>query len=255
MRKLLITIILLVTFPALVHAGFFGDSVDLADLAQLSQKGLEDLKDSEFEVFLAQVRLAGAKDDLKKANGELKAVKKNLSSRKPDLKATEAEVKAAKEIQDKERFTRAESALQKSQENYTTAELNVAWKAQEVKARKALVEKAELELDIAEIQRDLARVAQLVSEKVPAAQKHSAENLEKSLKRNRKTSPRQKGTKNEKCGKQKNPKRTMSARSRSECGLAWWGKVMMAPFPPRLYPSGLISPLRLVSWLRQLFSG
>jgi multidrug efflux pump subunit AcrA (membrane-fusion protein) len=186
MRKLLITIILLVTFPALVHAGLFGDSVDLADLAQLSQKGLEDLKDSEFEVFLAQVRLAGAKDDLKKANGELKAVKKNLSSRKPDLKATEAEVKAAKEIQDKERFTRAESALQKSQENYTTAELNVAWKAQEVKARKALVEKAELELDIAEIQRDLARVAQLVSEKVPAAQKHSAENLEKSLKKKQK---------------------------------------------------------------------
>ena len=186
MRKLLMTIILLVTFSALVHAGFFGDSVDLADLAQLSQKGLEDLKDSEFEVFLAQVRLAGAKDDLKKANGELKAVKKILSSQKSDLKATEAEVKAAKEIQDKERFTRAESALQKSQEAYTTAELNVAWKAQEVKARKASVEKAELELDVAEIQRDLARVAQLVSEKIPAAQKYSAENLEKNLKKKQK---------------------------------------------------------------------
>ncbi len=187
MRKLLITIILLVTFPALVHPGFFGNSVDLDDLAQLSQKGLEDLKDTEFEVFLAQVRLAGAKDDLKKANGELKAVKKILSSEKSDLKATEAEVKAAKEIQDKERLTRAESALQKSQEDYTSAELNVAWKAQEVKARKASVEKAELELNIAEIQRDLARVAQLVSEKVPAAQKYSAENLEKSLKKKQKT--------------------------------------------------------------------
>jgi hypothetical protein len=182
----MITIILVVTFPALVHAGFFGDSVDLADLAQLSQKGLEDLKDSEFEVFLAQVRLAGAKDDLKKANGELKAVKKILSSEKSDLKAKEAEIKSAKEIQDKERFTRAESALQKSQEAYTTTELNVAWKAQEVKARKASVEKAELELDIAETQRDLARVAQLVSEKVPAAQKYSAENLEKSLKKKQK---------------------------------------------------------------------
>ena len=186
MRKLLMTTILLVTFPALVHPGFFGDSVDLADLAQLSQKGLEDLKDSEFEVFLAQVRLAGAKDDQKKANGELKSVKKILSSQKSDLKATEAEVKAAKEIQDKERLTRAESPLQKSQEAYTTAELDVAWKAQEVKARKASVEKAELELDVAEIQRDLARVAQLVSEKVPSAQKYSAENLEKNLKKKQK---------------------------------------------------------------------
>ncbi len=155
--------------------------MDLADLAQLSQKGLEDLKDSEFEVFFAQVKLAGAKDDLKKANGELKAVKKNLSSEKSDLKAAEAEVKAAKEIQDKERLTRAESALQKSQEAYTTAELSVAWKAQEVKTRKASVEKAELELDIVEIQRDLARVTKLVSEKVPAAQKYSADNFEKSL--------------------------------------------------------------------------
>jgi hypothetical protein len=94
MRKLLITIILLVTFPALVHPGFFGGSVDLDDLAQLSQKGLGDLKDSEFEVFLAQVRLAGAKDDLKKANGELKAVKKILSSEKSDLKATEFRIKS-----------------------------------------------------------------------------------------------------------------------------------------------------------------
>ena len=122
-------------FSASVHAGFFGDSVDLADLAQLSQKGLEDLKDREFAVFLAQVRLAGAKDALKEANGELKAVKRIFNTRKSDLKATEAEVKAAKEIQDKERFSRAESALQKSQEAYTSAELNVAWKAQEVKAR------------------------------------------------------------------------------------------------------------------------
>ena len=186
MRKLLITIILLVTFPALVHSGFFGNSVDLDDQAQLSLKGPEDLKDSEFKVFLAQVRLAGAKDDLKKANGESKAVKKILGSEKTDLKATEAEVKAAKEIQDKERFIRAETALLKSQEAYTTAELTVAWKAQEVKARKASVEKAELELDIAEIQRDRARVAQLVSEKVPAAQKYSSNNLEKSLKKKQK---------------------------------------------------------------------
>ena len=186
MRKLLMTIILLVTFPAFVHPGFFGDSVDLTDLAQLSQKGLEDLKNREFAVFLAQVRLAGAKDDLKQANGELKAVKRILSSSKSDLKATEAEVKAAKEIQDKERFTRAETALLKSQEAYTTAELNVGWKAQVVKARKASVKKAELELNMAEIQRNLARVSQLVSEKVPAAQKYSAENLEKSLKKKEK---------------------------------------------------------------------
>jgi hypothetical protein len=186
MRKLLITIILLVVFSASVHAGFFGDSVDLADLAQLSRKGLEDLKDREFAVFLAQVRLAGAKDALKEANGELKAVRRIFNTRKSDLKATEAEVKAVKEIQDKERFIRAETALLKSQEAYTTAELTVAWKAQEVKARKASVEKAELELDIAEIQRDRARVAQLVSEKVPAAQKYSAENLENSLKKKEK---------------------------------------------------------------------
>ena len=186
MRKLLIALFLLMSFPAFVHPGFFRDTVDLADLAQLSQKGLENLKDREFEVFLAQVRLAGVKDDLKKANGELKAAKKILSSSKSDLKAKEAEVKAAKEIQDKERFDKAETALLKSQEAYTTVELNVAWKAQEVKARKASIEKAELELNIAEIQRDLARVAQLVSEKVPAAQKYSAENLEKSLKKKEK---------------------------------------------------------------------
>ena len=186
MRNLLITIILLVTFPVLVHAGFSGNSVDLADLAQLSQKGLENLKDREFEVFLAQVRLAGAKEDLKKANGELKAVNKILSSRKTNLKVTKAEVQEAKEIQDKERLIRAEKALKESQEAYTTAELNVAGKAQEVKAGKASVEKAELELGIAEIQRDLARVSQLVSEKVPAAQNYSAENLEKSLKKKQK---------------------------------------------------------------------
>lgn len=186
MQKLLIAFIVLLSFAALVHPGFFGDSVELADLAQLSQKGLEDLKDGEFEVFLAQVRLAGAKDALKEANAELKAAKKILSSRKSDLKATEAEFKVAKESQDQERFTRAESALPKSQEAYTTAELNVAWKAQEVKARKASVERAELELKIAEIQRDLARVSQLVSEEVPAAQKYSAENLEKSLKKKEK---------------------------------------------------------------------
>lgn len=48
----------------------------LADLAQLSSESLVTLKDTEFEVFLAEVRLAGVKAALKGAQDESKKAKR-----------------------------------------------------------------------------------------------------------------------------------------------------------------------------------
>ena len=61
MRKIFMSLAILVLAYNGAGAGIFKEDVNLADLSQLSQEALETLKDFEFNVFLRKVRLAGAK--------------------------------------------------------------------------------------------------------------------------------------------------------------------------------------------------
>ena len=181
MKKTLIFLFILMVLGSGADAGFFGNSVSFDDLAQVSSQGLRTLKESEFEVFLAEVKLAGVRAALKKSEGELKIAKNTFAAEKSDLKAVEAEIKAAKENQDEDRLRTAESSHPSARKNFEIAELLVNWKKSIVKTQKAAKKRAEVELDIAELKRDLARVSLMVSEKVPSAEKYSVDGYEKSL--------------------------------------------------------------------------
>ena len=61
MKKVILLIAVLWVAHSIAYADIFGRAVEYGDLAQLSTNGLEALKETEFEVFLANVRLAGSK--------------------------------------------------------------------------------------------------------------------------------------------------------------------------------------------------
>jgi hypothetical protein len=173
MRKLLFCLFILIAWHTPADAGFLKDKVNFADLAQLSAEGLEALKETEFEVFLANVELARAKDVEKRVEGELERAKHTLKTKELDLKAAKAEYEAAKANQDEGRIKKAEEAVKRAREDVESAELRVKWKQKVVKARSVAVKKAKLAVDLAEAKRDLARVSRLAMEKATSAKKYS----------------------------------------------------------------------------------
>jgi hypothetical protein len=125
-------LLILVCFVGLIatatQAGLFKNSVDLADLSEVSPDSLETLRETEFAVFVAQVRLNTAK----------------------------AEQKAAKANQDEERTTAATARVTGAREDLQTAKALRKWKAQEGEARQAEVAMEKSALDLAEAKRDAA---------------------------------------------------------------------------------------------------
>jgi hypothetical protein len=183
MRSLWLFLIIFPLISSIAHGGLFKESVEFADLSQLSADGLQSLKDTEFEVFMAEVRLAASKVTRDLAQDDLKQAESVLDKERLDLKAAKAEYEAAEAKQEKDRMASAERTMQKAKEAIKKVELLVKWKGGEVKARKAAVERAKLSVELAEAKRDLARVSRLVEEKVPSASKYSLADWENKVKK------------------------------------------------------------------------
>ncbi|MGD2124640.1 MAG: hypothetical protein PVG99_01080 [Desulfobacteraceae bacterium] len=181
MRKLVLCFAILIAAYSAAYGGIFKDSVEFEDLSQLSAEGLQALKETEFEVFLANVKVAAAKVAQERAKDPLKEAERLLEKEQLDLKAAKAEHEAAEAKQEKERLAKAEKNVQSAKEAVKKAELFVRWKNKEVKVKKAELDKAKLELELAEAKRDLARVSRLVGEKVPSASKYSLKDYENKI--------------------------------------------------------------------------
>ena len=173
MIKLILSFAILVAAHSISYGGLLDRSVDFADLAKLSDEGLQALKDTEFEVFLANVNLARTKTAEGLVQDSLKAAEDDLDKERLNLKAAKAEYKAAAANQDSARMSNVEKTLEKVKEAIKTAELLVKWREKEVSARKTGVKKAKLEVELSENKRDLARISRLVTEKVSSASKYS----------------------------------------------------------------------------------
>ena len=183
MRNLIVSFAILIVTHSISYGGLLDRSVDFADLAGLSEEGLQALKDTEFEVFLANVKFARAKAAEGLAQDSLKAAEDDLDKERLNLKAAKAEYKAAEANQDAERMSNVEKTLEKVKEAIKTAELLVKWREKEVSARKTGVKKAKLEVELSENKRDLARISRLVTEKVSSASKYSLADYENKQKK------------------------------------------------------------------------
>ena len=177
MRKVLIYLAILVLFYNSANAGLFGDDVDLADLSQLSPDALETLKDPEFNVFLAKVKHAEAKILENKAGENLKTARLTLDSKNLHLKSAEADLKEARATQDQGQIEVADKALRIAKEEYKRANMLIKWKKKEVDVQIASVEKAKLAVELAEAERDVARVSKLIVQNVVSAKKYNLSNF------------------------------------------------------------------------------
>jgi hypothetical protein len=173
MRKILIYLAILALFYCSANAGLFGDDVDLADLSQLSPDALETLKDTEFNVFLTKVKHAGAKVSENKAGENLKTARLTMDSKNLRLKSAEADLKEARAIQDQGQIEAAADALRIAKEDYERAKMLIKWKEKEVDVQVASVKKAKLDIEMAEAERDVARVSKLIEQNVASAQKYN----------------------------------------------------------------------------------
>ena len=183
MRKLILSFAILVAAHSISYGGLLDRSVNFDDLSELSEEGLQALKDTEFKVFLAKVKLATAKRAEDLAQDNLRTAEDNFDKERLNLKAAKAEYKVAEANQDGERMSNVEKTIEKVKESIKTAELFVKWRKKEVSARKACVKKTKLAVELAEIKRDLARIYRLAVEKVPAAAKYSESDYKKKLKK------------------------------------------------------------------------
>ena len=172
MRKALMYLVILVLFYYSANASLFGDDVDLADLSQLSPDALETFKDTEFNVFLTKVKHAGAKVLENKAGENLKTSKLTLDSKNLHLKSAEADLKEAKATQDQGQIEAADKVLRKAKEDYERSKMLINWKEKEVDVQIASVKKAKIAVEVAEAERDVARVSKLIEQNVASAPKY-----------------------------------------------------------------------------------
>ncbi|UCG12661.1 MAG: hypothetical protein JSU72_19650 [Deltaproteobacteria bacterium] len=183
MRKLILCLAMfMITQPA-ASAAFLKGSVEYKDLARLSGEGLQALKETEFSVFLANVRLAAARNAGEDAREALKKAENERENERLNLKAAEAEHKAAEAAQDGDRLSKAKQSVERAKDAVKPAELLVKWRQKAFDASKAGVRKAKLALEVAETKRDMARIDRLVLEGVPTSKKYSRPDYEAKLKR------------------------------------------------------------------------
>ena len=116
---------------------------------------------------------AGAKVLENKSSDDLKASKLTLNAKNLHLKSAEADLKEAKAAKDQGKIEAADKVLRQAKENYELAKILIKWKEKEVDVQAAGVEKAKLAVALAEAERDLARVAKLIEQKVASAQKYN----------------------------------------------------------------------------------
>ena len=100
MKKLILSLVILVAAHSISYGGLLDRSVDFADLAKLSEDGLQALKHTKFEVFLGNVRPARARATRVLARERLKAAEANQDTeRMSNVENTHEKVKEAIRIQ------------------------------------------------------------------------------------------------------------------------------------------------------------
>lgn len=181
--KKIIAITFVSLFAICCEAGLFKNSVDLADLAAVPAGALVEIKETEFEIFLAEVGLSSAKAAERRSAGAGKTAEHQLETENLDLKAAEAEVKAAKANQDVKRLAAAETVLTSAKRDQRSAKQFLAWKKHERETRQAEEKVAATRLDLAEARRDLARAELLARHHVPAAGKYDISDLAKTVRK------------------------------------------------------------------------
>ena len=181
MRKILMGLAMLAVVYNVAYAGLFKDDVDLADLSQLSPEVLETLKQTEFNVFLMKVKLAGAKVLENMAKNDLKTSKLTLDAKKQRFKSAEADLKEAKASQNSTLIDSAEKALRNANKELEHAKLLIQWKEKEVDVQTARVEKAKLAVALSETEQDLARVSKLIEKNMPSAKKYNLSDFKAKL--------------------------------------------------------------------------
>lgn len=179
--RVVVLILMMAMIAGPAQAGLFKDSVDLADLGQVDPAALQSLKETEFGVFLAQVRLNAAKAAERRAGGGVKTAKRMLDAEDLDLKAATAEVKAAEANEDAARREAAAAVLAGAREDLRTAKLLITWQEQEKESAQARVRMAKAGVDLAESRRDVARVRLMQQEKAPGAGKYALADFEKNV--------------------------------------------------------------------------
>lgn len=188
MRKIVICLIALmsigISLPA--DAGLFDNEVELEDLFQLSPEVLNTLKDVEFAVFIAKVKLSGAKVNENRAKEDLKRAKSQVETKRLELKAAKAKYNEESETSAGKRALEAQAALKRTQEQHDVVQLLVKWKKKELDVQSAGVDKEKVAVSVAEADRELARVLKLFESKVSSSSRYDIDDFKKSLEKRRK---------------------------------------------------------------------
>ena len=87
------------------------------------------------------------------------------------LKSAEADLKEAKATQEKGKIEAADKVLRKAKEDYERAKMLIKWKEKEVDVQVASVKKANIAVELAEAERDVARISKLIEQNAVSAQK------------------------------------------------------------------------------------
>ena len=181
--KKVIAVTLLSLSAICCEAVLFKNSVDLAELAEVPADALIEIRDTEFEAFLAQVGLGSARAAEGRAAGAVRAADRLLETEDLDLKAGKAEVKAAKANQNVERLAAAEAVLTAAERDQRSARQFLQWKEHERETRQAEEKVAATRLDLAEARRDLARAELLIRHRIPAASQYDISDLSKTVRK------------------------------------------------------------------------
>ena len=188
MKKLIVCSVVLFSvfvYPLPMPYAFdlFEDQVKMSDLAQLSDEGIQTLKQTEFDVFLAQIAHTRAELKVESAEAALKEAKTSLEKELLNIRAAKAEIKAAEAHQDSQRKHDAEKVLKEAEKTVEISEVFHQWKQKELKICQTEEKMKKILLHSAKAKRELARISMLAAEKLPFAHNYSTEDYEKRVKK------------------------------------------------------------------------
>lgn len=138
-----------------------GSRVPAADLAAVDAQALDELRATEFEVFLADVALHAAKRAEELAAAELREARRGLQAEVLDLKAARAEARAAEAHTDESRRAAARDSIRQASRDKETNDLLIEWKEKSLRVARLTIEQMRLRQQLAEARQDLARAQAL----------------------------------------------------------------------------------------------
>lgn len=160
--------------------------VDLADLDALGDTVLEELRDADHALALAQIHEAGAERREDMVKDALKSAKRERGAKEADVKAARAEMDAAKKNQDEARTRLAQSKQTEADRALAAAQAFEDWKKQEQQAAEEGVKMAKTELELREDELEYARANLVVRAKTDASSNYDLDAFRKDVENSRK---------------------------------------------------------------------